>query len=378
MTYNSRSNPIRSPILILLALAPAAVYAQAPAKTPDTVVFVNGEQLTGELEKANGGGITFKSAMAGEITVPWANVKALNSSKSFAILTSKLKVTKKTAPQVPQGAITADAKTITVTGPAETRTVPVADASLLVDAGVFNRAVDHTPTFRQGWGGAATGGFSLVNSTESAKTFNGAINLTKSSPTVDWLAARDRTIVGYSQSYGTTSQTGTPTVKTDIWQAGLERDEFFSPRVFVSGTAVFNHSFAQTLQLQQAYGAGIGMTVLKNAKREFDVKGNVEYTRESFFVTTQNVNLIGSMFSEAYVEHLKKGLLFNESATVTPSFNLPTDYSLSINSNLIFPVYKGFGFNVGFVDAYLNNAPVGSNKNSTQFTSGITYTIKTR
>ncbi len=354
------------------------MHAQAPAKTPDTVVFVNGEQLTGELEKANGDGITFKSTMAGEITVPWANIKTLNSSKSFAILTSKLKVTKQTAPQVPQGAITADAKTITVTGPKETKTVPVADASLLVESPAFEKAVNHTPRFTQGWAGAATGGFSLVNSTQNSTTFNGAINLTKSSPTVDWLAPKDRTIVGYTQSYGMTSQTGVPSVKTDIWQANAERDEFFTPRVFASGTAVFNHSFAQTLQLQQAYGVGIGMTVLKNPKREFDVKGNIEYTRESFFVTTQNANLIGSNLTETYVEHLVKGLLFNESATFTPSFNIPSDYSLQANANLIFPVYKGFGFNVGFVDSYLNNAPVGSNKNSTQFTTGITYTIKPR
>jgi len=372
------SSPIRHSIFLLLALLPAALHAQAPAKTPDTVVFVNGEQLTGELEKATGSGITFKSTMAGEITVPWANIKTLNSAKSFAILTSKLKVTKQTAPQVPQGAITADAKTITVTGPKETKTVPVADASLLVETPAFEKAVYHTPRFSQGWGGAATGGVSLVNSTQDSTTFNGAINLTKSSPTVDWLAAKDRTIVGYSQSYGTTSQANTPTVKTDIWQANLERDEFFTPRVFASGTAVFNHSYAQTLQLQEAYGVGIGMTVMKNAKREFDVRGNVEYTRESFFVTTQNVNLIGSMFSETYVEHLKKGLLFNESASVTPSFNIPNDYSLLASSNLIFPVYKGFGFNVGFVDTFLNNAPAGSNKNSTQFTTGISYTIKPR
>ena len=43
---------------------------------------------------------------------------------------------------------------------------------------------------------------------------------------------------------------------------------------------------------------------------------------------------------------------------------------------MVFPVYKGLGFNVGAVDDYLNNAPVGSKQNSTQFTTGITYTIK--
>jgi len=370
---------IRILLVVLFFSTSLVSLTQAQTKVPDTVVFTNGEQLTGELLKANGGGITFKSAMAGEINVPWANIKSLNSSKSFAILTSKLKVTKKTAALVPQGAITADAKTITVTGPTESKTVPVADANLLVESAVFNKAVNHEPGFTRGWGGAATAGLTVVNSTQNATTFNGGINLTKSTPTVDWLAPRDRTILGYSQSYGTTSQTGTPTVKTDIWQAGLERDQYFSPRLFAAATATFNHSFAQTLQLQQAYGGGIGMTILKNARRQVDARGNIEYTKESFFDATQNVNLIGSTFSEAWAEHLtKKGLVFNEFASLTPSYNIPSDYSLHVNTSLIFPVYKGLGFNAGFVDDYLNNAPAGSNKNSTQFNTGIVYTIKPR
>ena len=70
---------------MLLLLAFVSTTLQAQTKVPDTVVFA-----TGELLKANGSGITFKSTMAGEINVPWANIKTLNSSKSFAILTSKL------------------------------------------------------------------------------------------------------------------------------------------------------------------------------------------------------------------------------------------------------------------------------------------------
>ena len=196
---------------------------------------------------------------------------------------------------------------------------------------------------------------------------------------MDWLAPRDRTSVAYNQSYGTTSQTGTPTVKTNIWSAGLERDQYFSPRLFAFANATFNHSFAQTLQLQQAYGGGLGMTLIKNATRQVDVKGNIQYTKEAFFNTAQNVNLVGSMFSEAWVEHIsKKGLVFNEFASLTPSYNIPSDYSLHVATSLIFPVYKGFGFNAGFGDDFLNNAPAGSNKNSTQFNTGIVYTIEPR
>ena len=371
-------------MLLLLALIPPALIAQAkppaPAKVPDLLVFANGEQLTGELEKANAAGIAFKSDMAGEITVPWAKIKTLQSTKSFAILTAKQKLTRKDAEKlVPQGAIHAENKDITVTSPTISKTIPIADANLLVDSGAFDKAVNHPPNQLQGWGGAATAGVTLVRATQNSTTFNGAINLVRATPAVDWLPARDRTLIGYTQAYGTTSQTGVPTVKTDIFHANAERDEYFTPRVFAFGSATFDHNFSQSLQLQQAYGIGIGMTIIKNARREFDLKGNIQYTKEGFALPSTNVNLAGSTFSETYVEHVtKKGLVFNEFGSITPSWNISADYSAHVNAALVFPVYKGFAFNVGAVDDYLNNAPAGSNKNSSQFSTGITYTIKPR
>jgi hypothetical protein len=375
--------------LLLLPLLSAAAFCQtapAPAKTPDLVVFTNGEQLTGELEKATGAGITFKSNMAGEINVPWKNIKTLHSSKSFAILTAKQKLTRKDAlADVPQGQISAEDAKITVTNPAGAqKTIPVADASQLLDSGAFTKAVNHPPGLLGGWAGAATGGVSLVRATQDSTTFNGAINLVRATPGVDWLPARNRSIIGYSQSYGTTSQTGTATVKTNIFHANGEQDEYFSPRVYAFGSVTFDHNFSQNLDLQQAYGGGIGITLLKSAKQQLDFKGDAQYTKEDFFTSpsspapSQNVNLFGSTFSETYLRHLVKGLVLNEFGSVTPAYNISSDYSAHVNANFVFPVYKGLGFNFGAVDDYLNNAPVGSKKNSTQFTTGITYTIKPR
>jgi Protein of unknown function, DUF481 len=383
--------PQRFAFLLLLSLSPVATFAQtapaaAPGNPPDLVVFTNGEQLTGELEKATGAGITFKSAMAGEINVPWKNIKTLHSSKSFAILTAKQKLTRKDAlADVPQGEISAADAKITVTNPAgATKTIPVADANLLLDSGAFTRAVNHPPGLLQGWAGAATGGVSLVRATQDSTTFNGAINLVRATPGVDWLPARDRTIISYSQSYGTTSQVGTVTVKTNIFHANAERDEYFTPRVYAFGSATFDHNFSQNLDLQEAYGGGIGITLIKGAKQQLDFKGDAQYTRENFFTTpespapSQNVSLFGSTFSETYLRHLVKGLVLNEFGSVTPAYNITSDYSAHVNANFVFPVYKGIGFNFGAVDDYLNNAPVGSKKNSAQFTTGITYTIKPR
>jgi hypothetical protein len=377
-------------LLLLFALAPTVLQAQA--KVPDTVVFSNGEQLTGELETADGGGITFKSPVAGEVKIDWANIKTLHSSKSFAILLAKQKLTRKNAEQLtPVGQVSAENKVITVTGPTGSKSIPVGDASQLLDAGDFTKAVAREPGLLKGWGGAATAGVTLIRATQNTTTFNGAINLSRSAPEVGWLPPRDRTIVGYSQSYSTVSQPGVSTVETNIFHANGERDQYFSPRLFAFGSATFDHNFSSNLGLEQAYGGGIGITLIKNAKQEVDFKGDIHYEKEVFFnnsnsltATTQNQNILGSTFSETYVQRLnKKGLVFNEFGSVSPSWSQsntsstqPNAFSAHVQGSLLFPVYKGFAFNVGAVDDFINNAPTGSKKNSTQFTMGITYAIK--
>ena len=48
--------------------AQAQATTPAPESAPDVVVFTNGDQLSGKLERGIGNSIVFKSDMAGEIT----------------------------------------------------------------------------------------------------------------------------------------------------------------------------------------------------------------------------------------------------------------------------------------------------------------------
>ena len=317
--------------------------------------------------------------MAGELTVKWSNIRELRSDKRFAVLTAREKLTRRTAAAiVPQGTIRVEDKQLIVATASGPRSIPLAKADRIVDAAAFNRAIDHPPTLLEGWAGAATGGVTLVRATQNSTTFNGGVVLVRSTPRVDWLPARDRTSVNYNQSYGTTAQPGTPTVKTDIFHAAAEQDRYFSPRLYTFGSATFDHNFSQSLNLQQAYGGGLGITLLKDVRQQLDFRGDAHYQKESFADPTQNVNLFGSTFSETWLRHLPHGLVFNDFASISPSWNNTADYSAHVNAALIFPVYRNFAFNIGAVDDYLNNAPTGFKKNSTQFTTGITYTIKPR
>ncbi len=351
----------------------ARAQASATAKAPDVIVFSNGERLTGELVTADAKGVTFKSAAAGEIKAGWDKIRELQSSKQFAVVAKGEKLTKTdAAARVPQGPVSVEGSTVSVGPAGGTKTVPVPQIDRVVEEAAFRKAIAQ-PGFLSGWVGAVSAGASFIRATQDSTTFTGAVTLVRAIPAVDWLPARNRTLVDYSQAYGSTSQPLNPTIKTNIFHAGAERDEYLNSRLYLFGSAAFDHNFSQGLDLQQQYGGGVGYTVLKNALQEFDVRGDVHYEKQQFFTPASNLNLFGSTFGETYVRTLPRAIVLSEFGAVSLAWDDTQAYSARFGENLVFPVYRGFALNVGATDDFLNNAPAGFKQNSVTFTSGITY-----
>ncbi len=126
-------------------------------------------------------------------------------------------------------------------------------------------------------------------------------------PQVSWLPPRSQTSIGYNQSYGTTSQSGDPTVKTNIFHAGIEQDEYFSPKLFVLADGVFDHNFSSNLNL----AAGLRCRYRPQHHQESQAavgrqSMDLHYEKQSFFNPTTSDNLVGSTFSETYLRNLPK------------------------------------------------------------------------
>ena len=285
---------------------------------PDVLIFTNGEKLVGHLEKAHGGTVTFKSDSLGEVNVDWKKVQELHSSETFVAIHKDVKLNRKSdTSKLPTGKVAVEDQKLTVTPTSGApQTNPVADTAHLIDQPAFERVVLHSPGFFEAWNGAVTAGATLVEATQQSRTFTGGIALVRAIPTENWLAARDRTLIDFSATDGLISQPGTPSIKTDIVHGDIERDEYFSgSNVFAFGRAAFDHNFSQGLDLQQNYGGGIGWTAIKRANTTLDFKGSVSYTRESFSQSSNNENLIGSGFAEAYAYKFAKGIQFLQGIT---------------------------------------------------------------
>jgi hypothetical protein len=260
-----------------------------------------------------------------------------------------------------------------------------------MDTAALDKQVNHSPGFFSGWNGAATAGATLVTATQNQFTVSGGIGLVRVVPTVSWLNTRDRTSADFNGSFGKITQpgytSGTTTVapvvtKSEIYHGDAERDEYLSPRFFALGQVAYDHNFGQDLSLQQIYGGGIGWTAVKTPKQEADLKGTMQYEKQQFITggAGGNQNLIGSTLAASYVLHLKL-FTFTQGVSYIPSYNVMRAWSVNENNTFAFPAYKRLSFSLGSMDSFLNDPPVtlpATQRNSFQFTMGLTYAIKSK
>jgi hypothetical protein len=376
---------------LLLLFSSTAHGADAPAKAgADTIVFKNGDQLTGKVLSAEGSNVTFHSDVAGDLKIDWSKIKELHTSQQFAVLKTGQKVDKKTpSSDIAQGNISVsdDAIQVKTADGQKSETIPTKSAALVIEETTFTKDLHARPNFFQDWTGSASGGVGTVQATQNSQAFNVGIALARIVPTSSWLAPRNRTTADFTDSYGHVTQPNTAgagqpsnasSTKTSIYHVDAERDEYLSPRFYVLGDAAFDHNYSQGLNLQQLYGGGVGMTVLKQPKQELDVKIDIHYEKQSFAAGsgTPDQNLAGFGFGETYTRKLPKGFGLNESGLFDFAFNETSAYSSNAAAALVFPSFKRLAFNVGVVDGFINNPPAGFKKNSFQFTTNVTYTFK--
>ena len=376
-----RTLPLGLSLLLLAAAALAQQSTPPPKPPPDVLVFTNGDQLTGQLVRATGGNVVFKSDMAGELTIPFDKVKELHSSGSFSML-------KKGPPSkhnlVGQGQVNVADNNVTVTAVPPV-TLAIKDVGYVIDTPTYDREVHHEIGFMHGWNGAITAGATLVRATDNITSFTAGLALQRLSPTVDYLPRHTRTTFNLLETYGKATspvipQTVPPSpspveTKTSIFHADAERDWYFTPRLYALANTAFDHNFSQGLDLQQLYGGGIGWTPIQDDKQQLDLKADIHYERQSFFAQPE-LDLIGSIFGEAYQRTLPKKIVFTQAADYVPAWNNSQAYSAMAMVGVVLPTWKRLGVNFNVTDNYLNNPSPGYKANSFQFVAGVAYTIK--
>lgn len=342
-------------VMLILAVGAAALRA-------DTLTFANGDQLEGTLLRADTHGVVFSSAMAGAVTVPWDHIRQLQTTGSFVVVTR--------AGTVFQGTLLVENASLVVSNPtAQPEFLNAAQVAMVVTPKVYTEEVTAHPRLWQSWQGKLVGGFSQVSATQNSISYSAQADLQRPVPRLAWMTQKSNTQFHFEGTYGRLSQPNTPTVRTSIFTTALEQDEFVSPKMFLFADGALAHNDAQGLQLQQAYGGGVGWKLKSTPTTQLDLKAGLHYTRQHF-LSSADQNFLASSITESLRQALDR-VLWTQSISITPSITQGVAYQMSGMSAWALPLNHTLSLNFTVIDDYINNPQPGFLKNSLQYSTGI-------
>jgi hypothetical protein len=368
---------LRTNIFTLAVICSASLAAQTGAG-PDVIIFNNGEKLAGHFVRSTGANVTFKSDALGDLTIDWNKVRELQTTTKVAVIRKGVHLARrKDTSNVPQGTLAMKDQNLvlTPTPAAAPQPIPVGQTEVVVDQPAFDKAINSHPGLLQDWKGTVTLGASLVTATQNNETFNAAVGFVRAVPAENWIPPRNRTAVDFSTSFGEISQPHTPTVKSSIYHAAGEQDEYVNHRLFVFAQGAFDHNYSQGLSLQQTYSGGLGWTVIEGATQTLDLKVSGSYIRQQFSAGP-NQSLEGSVFAQHYNKRFKRGFVADEHVTYIPAWNNTNAWTANFGTVFTMPVYKRISASSSIVDSFLNDPPPGFKKNSFQFALGATLSLQ--
>ncbi len=352
-------------------------WAAAPVSpSSDLLTLKNGDTLKGRLVSGDAKGIVFTSEGAGKLAIGWIFVRSLRVPEPFAVLFKGVRV-RQGHPnrQVPEGPLSVEGPTLTVATLSGPVRIPVASVTHLLDAPFYEKAVNGNEHPWQGWTGSLAGGASFVEATQSLETFNFGVALTRTAPTVSWLEPDDRTILGFTSTYGTISQPNTPSISTSIYHGDAEQDEYFTRDFYALVQALYDHNSTTGLDLQQIYGAGLGYTVLRSSVQQLNLTLTGSYTDQQFAVASADQNLVGATFTVTYFYKFSHGITVNENSYITPEFNNTRAWLAYLSAGISIPVLDSLAFSLQAIDNYWNAPAPGFVNNSFQLNTNLSYTI---
>src|SRR6185312_7993944 len=346
-------------LLLCLLLGTVALRA-------DTLIFTNGDTLTGSLLRADEHGCVFASNLANQVTVPWDNIRELRTSTPYVVVDVH--------GQAHEGTLLVENASLIVSNPAsQPEFLSAVEVRLVVDPKTYVSAITAHPAPWQSWRGQITGGFSQLSATQNSISYTTQAVLQRPVPRLEWLPQKSNTLFHFQGTYGKLSQPGAPTVRTSIFTAGLEQDQSISQRLYVFANTQFDHNAAQGLQLQQAYGGGLGWKLLRTSATSLDLKADLHWTNQRFNSATSD-RFLASSFTES-MRHNYGRLIWTQNVSLTPSYTKGLAYQMSGMSAWAIPVYKMMSVNFTVIDDYINNPQPGFLKNSLQYSTGLQFNL---
>ena len=405
--------------LCLFAL-PLCLLGQATPE-PDVITFVNGDKMSGQMVGVTSTGLVFRAAMVGEVTVEWSKIRDLHSENGFGVIAAYARAgATGTAPPafLPPAPVTTAGQTPARLSPAPPPVAPPAAPPAIARA-TPPAAQPSTPALSpstpvapappapapvsaanahswfgsrifSGWQGNAAAGIAYVAATTSLISVTPSVSLVRTYPKAPgtW-PVRARTYINFMTNFSKETQNGDvayfdPTRRTLFIPGSFDetytlhaefvQDYFLFPRLFVQAGASFDHNYAQSLNLLQAYGGGVGFVVYRTDRSEFDLRAGVGYSKQDYNgYPGFDASVIAGRFYESYQHKFANGISFSEQGGMRPAWTDPRFLFGGGQLTFNMPVYRRLNLNISSFDFWSRTPPPMLKKNIFQVALGVSY-----
>lgn len=340
------------PIRILSALAAACL----PLLCADQVVLKNGDILTGNIVKKDGGKLTIHSEFLGDVTMPWTAVQSLKSDATLTVVLpdgvsvagkvattdGRLEVAEKSAPL---------AEVATMRNPAEQRSW-----ERLQNPGLF-----------QLWSGTFDLGLALARGNARTDTLTTSMNAVRITP-------RDKIAISFRQIYGTARIEGeTGTIASAI-RGGWQYNRVVSPGLFVASFNDYEADRFQNLDLRFVFGGSFGANLLKTERASLSVLGGANYSRENFIDGLRR-NSLESHFGNDLAYRITATTSLTQALRMFPNLSNSGAYRLNFDVGGVTSIRRWLGWHVTASDRYLSNPVFGRQRNDLVLSTGFRLSL---
>ena len=315
------------PRLLLIVLACLWLLPASAAPKTDTVIFINGDKLTGEVKSLRRGRLNLNTDATGTIGIEWDKVSGVVSNQKIQVETSNgtryfgsitfSKETPGLTVVTADGPLTLDTKRVIIMEPIEDRSIHALDVDLSLGYN-FTKA------------GGVTQGSLGVN-----MDYRSLIRIE-------------------SLKFSTTlsdSETQESSKRTNL---GLQHTRLWKNRWFSNGTLSFDQNDELGLDLRTSLGAGGGRYLVQSNSMLWSLEGGLQVSRENLVSEIEDTDSLEATFTAIFDWFLFQDPEFDWSTTLqlipslTESGRVRSEFETALKWELISDLKWGISLYASF------------------------------
>jgi len=342
--------PVRLTSWCVLAIVTTGAWA-------DQITLRNGDRITGEIVKKEGATLTVKSALLGQITMPWDQVSGIKSDAPLNVVLASG---------------TAQATVATVDGKLELQgrqqAVPLGEVVALRNAGeqhAFERLAH--PGWGDLWSGTATLGFAGTSGNARTLTFSTGVNAARITKT-------DKTSVYFNAIKASGLVNGHNEDTAKAIRSGVAYDHNVSSHLFMNVFNDYEYDHFQNLDLRFVIGGGLGFHAQKTERSKLDLLAGFNLNHSKF--STPLTRNSGEFFwGDEYSFKLTGATSLVQSYRMFDDLTNSGTYRVNFDVGASTKIAKWMTWNLSLSDRYLNHPAPGRKTNDFLYTTGIGITF---